>query len=91
MGGRRVLSCLEVHHKETMSPNDEDQKAVNQYNIVANVTHALRAYDADMTEQAWEQSAQERLPPTPHGYLTALQHNLTEQFPSRYRRENMGG
>ena len=32
---------------------------------------ALRAHNADMSEQAWEQRAVERLPRTPHTYLAA--------------------
>ena len=37
-----------------------------------------------MTEQAWEQRAQEQLPATPNNYMAPLQHNITEQFPARY-------
>ena len=37
-----------------------------------------------MTEQTWEQRAQEQLPATPNNYMAPLQHNITEQFPARY-------
>ena len=39
---------------------------------------------AEMLDQAWEQRAVERLPRTPHNYLAALQHDLSEQVPARY-------
>ena len=52
--------------------------------IEAHVTRGLRAHNADLSEQAWEQRAAERLSRTRHNYLAAIQHDLSEQFPAPY-------
>ena len=38
----------------------------------------------NVSEQAWEQRAAERLPRTRHNYLAAIQHDLSEQFSARF-------
>ena len=70
--------------KRRTPPDNTDQRFVAQYIIAAHVTRGLRAHNADMPEQAWEQRAAERLPRTRHNYLAAIQHDLSEQFPARY-------
>ena len=69
--------------KRRTPPNNTDQRIVAQYSIAAHVTRGLRAHNADMSEQAWEQRAAERLPRTRHNYLAAIQHDQSELFPAR--------
>ena len=65
-------------------PSDAEQREVSRITIAAQITRSLRARDADLSEQAWEQRAREQLPATPNNYMARLQHDLTEQFPARY-------
>ena len=70
--------------KRRTPPGNIDQSIVAQHSIAAHVTRGLQAHNADMSEQAWEQRAAERLPRTRHNYLAAIQHELSEQFLVRY-------
>ena len=81
MGSSGVLSHPHVRYKKTSAPSEV---AVNQCSIAAHVTRALHAHNAEMSEQAWEHRAVERLPRTPHNSLAALHHDLSEQFSARY-------
>ena len=62
--------------KKRAPPTETEQKETNRTTIPAQVTRLLRPRDADMSEQAWEQRA--------NNYMAPLQHNITEQFPARY-------
>ena len=87
---KRIWGAAEFFHahmhaaKRRTPPNNTDQRIVAQYSIAAHVTRGLRAHNADMSEQAWEQRAAERLPRTRHNYLATIQHDVSEHFPARY-------
>ena len=87
---KRIWQAAEFLHahmhaaKKRTHPTNLDQRVLAQHSIAAQITRGLRAHNADMTEQAWEQRAAVRLPRTRHNYLAALQHDLSEQFPARY-------
>ena len=87
---KRIWEAAEFLHahmhaaKKRTHPSNLDQRVLAQHSIAAQITRGLRAHNADMTEQAWEQRAAVRLPRTRHNYLAALQHDLSEQFPARY-------
>ena len=87
---KRIWQAAEFFHahmyatKRRTAPNNADQRIVAQYSIASHVTRGLRTHNADLSEQAWEQRAAERLPRTRHNYQAAIQHDLFEQFPARY-------
>ena len=55
-----------------------------QYSIATHLTRGLRAHNADLSEQAWEHCAAERLPRTRHNYLADMHNDLSEQFLAPY-------
>ena len=78
-----AAECLHAHvyaAKKRTHPSNLDQRVVAQHIIAAQITRGLRAHNAELTEQAWEQRAAVRLPKIRHNYLAALQHDLSEQF-----------
>ena len=79
-----ILDPARFVAKKRCPPNDADQLVIRQYSLVAHITRPLPVHNADLSEQAWEQRARNRLPRTRNNYMTPLQSDPHAQFPARY-------
>ena len=78
------LDDRQFRYRQRAPPSNADQAQLRKLSIVAHLLRTLRAFNVDISEQAWEQRVIRRLTTAHNNYLRPMQNNRNEQLNPRY-------